>query len=321
MMIGKYNRILWPLLFVQIVITGIVYFYTGILRGPDVPRMLLTLDGNSVETLRIIGPGEKSVLLEKAKKSGEWGLPEFDGFPANSQAVTQLIDRLTNTELGMQVSKQADSFDRMKVADNNFERKVEIGKAAEMKTIFFGSAPALRQAHARLSGENIVYAVKFAPGDIDLKASDWIKKDLLVVDEKKVQTVMTGNIKIQRTQDVNVDGQEGSKSAWKLFVNNKPAESQDSEKVDEFVKEIADMQIDSIGSDADIGNVSKKNTFLISLELEGDKKIEYRFAKLNGEEDYLMTTSSRPESFRLPPLASQKLLELSRPNSLIKKAD
>ena len=81
------------------------------------------------------------------------------------------------------------------------------------------------------------------------------------------------------------------------------------------------MQIDSIGSNADIGNVSKKNTFLISLELEGDKKIEYTFAKLNGEEDYLMTTSSRPESFRLPPLASQKLLELSRPNSLIKKAD
>ena len=321
MMIGKYNRILWPLLFAQIVITGIVYFYTGILRGPDVPRMLLTLDGNSVETLRIIGPGEKSVLLEKAKKSGEWGLPEFDGFPANSQAVAQLIDRLTNTELGMQVSKQADSFDRMKVADNNFERKVEIGKASEMKTIFFGSAPALRQAHARLSGEKIVYAVKFAPGDIDLKASDWIKKDLLVVDEKKVQTVMAGNIKIQRTQDVNVDGQESSKPAWKLFINNKLSETQDDEKVDEFVKEIADMQIDSIGSDADIGNVSKKNTFLISLELEGDKKIEYRFAKLNGEEDYLMTTSSRPESFRLPPLASQKLLELSRPNSLIKKAD
>ena len=196
MMIGKYNRILWPLLFAQIVITGIVYFYTGILRGPEVPRMLLTLDGNSVETLRIIGPGEKSVLLEKAKKSGEWGLPEFDGFPANSQAVAQLIDRLTNTELGMQVSKQADSFDRMKVADNNFERKVEIGKASEMKTIFFGSAPALRQAHARLSGEKIVYAVKFAPGDIDLKASDWIKKDLLVVDENKIQTVMAGNIKI-----------------------------------------------------------------------------------------------------------------------------
>ena len=319
MMIGKYNRILWPLLFAQIVITGIVYFYTGILRGPEAPRMLLTLDGNSVETLRIIGPGEKSVLLEKAKKSGEWGLPEFDGFPANSQAVVQLIDRLTNTELGMQVSKQADSFDRMKVADNNFERKVEIGKASEMKTIFFGSAPALRQAHARLSGEKIVYAVKFAPGDIDLKASDWIKKDLLVVDENKIRAVMAGNIRIQRTEDV--DGQEGSKPDWKLFVNNKPAESQDNEKVNEFVKEIADMQIDSIGSNADIGNVSKKNTFFISLELEEDKKIEYTFAKLNGEEDYLMTTSLRPESFRLPPLASQKLLELSRPNSLIKKAD
>ena len=319
MMIGKYNRILWPLLFAQIVITGIVYFYTGILRGPEVPRMLLTLDGNSVETLRIIGPGEKSVLLEKAKKSGEWGLPEFDGFPANSQAVVQLIDRLTNTELGMQVSKQADSFDRMKVADNNFERKVEIGKASEMKTIFFGSAPALRQAHARLSGEKIVYAVKFAPGDIDLKASDWIKKDLLVVDENKIRAVMAGNIRIQRTEDV--DGQEGSKQDWKLFVNNKPAQSQDNEKVNEFVKEIADMQIDSIGSNADIGNVSKKNTFFISLELEEAKKIEYTFAKLNGEEDYLMTTSSRPESFRLPPLASQKLLELSRPNSLIKKAD
>ena len=319
MMIGKYNRILWPLLFAQIVITGIVYFYTGILRGPEIPRMLLTLDGNSVETLRIIGPGEKSVLLEKGKKSGEWGLPEFDGFPANSQAVVQLIDQLTNTELGMQVSKQTDSFDRMKVADNNFERKVVIGKASEMKTIFFGSAPALRQAHARLSGEKIVYAVKFAPGDIDLKASDWIKKDLLVVDENKIQGIMVGNIRIQRTEDV--DGPEGSKQDWKLFVNNKPAQSQDNEKVNEFVKEIADMQIDSIGSNADIGNVSKKNTFFISLELKEAEKIEYIFAKLNGEEDYLMTTSLRPESFRLPPLASQKLFELSRPNSLIKKAD
>ena len=319
MMIGKYNKILWPLLFAQILITGIVYFYTGMLRGPEAPRMLLTLDGNSVETLRIIGPGEKSVLLEKAKNSGEWGLPEFDGFPANSQAVVQLIDRLTNTELGMQVSKQADSFDRMKVADNNFERKVEIGKASEMKTIFFGSAPALRQAHARLNGEKIVYAVKFAPGDIDLKASDWIKKDLLVVDENKIRAVMAGNIRIQRMEDV--DGQEGSKPDWKLFVNNKPAQSQNNEKINEFVNEIADMQIDSIGSNADIGNVSKKNTFFISVELKEAKKIEYTFAKLNGEEDYLMTTSLRPESFRLPPLASQKLLELSRPNSLMKKAD
>ena len=319
MMIGKYNRILWPLLFAQIVITGIVYFYTGILRGPEAPRMLLTLDSKSVETLRIIGPGENSVLLEKAKKSGEWSLPEFDGFPANSQAVVQLIDRLTNTELGMQVSKQADSFDRMKVADNNFERKIEIGRSSEIKTIFFGSAPALRQAHARLSDEKIVYAVKFAPGDIDLKASDWIKKDLLVVDENKVQAVMAGNIRIQRTK--NLDGQEAPKPAWKLFINNKPAETQDDEKVDEFVKEIADMQIDSIGSNADIGNASKRNTFLISLELEEAKKIEYSFAKLSGEEDYLMTTSLRPESFRLPPLASQKLLELSRPNNLIKKAD
>ena len=319
MMIGKYSRILWPLLFAQIVITGIVYFYTGLLRGPEVPRMLLTLDSTNVETLRIIGPGEKSVLLEKAKKSGEWGLPEFDGFPANSQAVDQLIDRLTNTELGMQVSKQADSFDRMKVADNNFERKVEIGKSSEMKTIFFGSAPALRQAHARLGGEKIVYAVKFAPGDIDLKASDWIKKDLLVVDENRIRAVMAGNIRIQRTKDV--DGQDGSNQDWKLFVNNKPAQSQDNEKVNEFVKEIADMQIDSIGSNADFGNVSKKNTFVISVELKEGEKIEYTFAKLNGEEDYLMTTSLRPESFRLPPLASQKLLELSRPNSLIKKAD
>ena len=130
---------------------------------------------------------------------------------------------------------------------------------------------------------------------------------------------MAGNIRIQRTEDV--DGQEDSKQDWKLFVNNKPAQLQDNEKVNEFVKEIADMQIDSIGSNADIGNVSKKNTFLISVELEKAKTIEYTFAKLNGEEDHLMTTSSRPESFRLPPLSSQKLLELSRPNSLIKRAD
>ena len=76
------------MLFAQLVITGIVYFYTGYSGVRGTKNALI--DGNSVETLRIIGP-EKVSLLEKVKKSGEWGLPEFDGFPANSQAVVQLI--------------------------------------------------------------------------------------------------------------------------------------------------------------------------------------------------------------------------------------
>ena len=61
-----------------------------------------------------------------------------------------------------------------------------------------------------------------------------------------------------------------------IFVNNKPAQLQDNEKVNEFVKEIADT-IDSIGSNADIGNVSEKNTFFISVELKEAEKIEYTF--------------------------------------------
>ena len=199
-MIAKYSKVLWQLLFVQILVTAVVFFYMGFFRAPEEPKMLLTINSNDVELMRIFGPGETSVSLTRNREGPDWILQDLGGFPANPQAVMQLIDRLTNTELGVKVSKQLESFDRMKVADNNFERKIEVGKSNDIRTIYFGSTPALRQAHARLNGEETVYAVKFAPGDIDLNASDWIKKDILVVSTSDIESIKVGNIKIQRMQ-------------------------------------------------------------------------------------------------------------------------
>ena len=316
-MIVKYNKILWALFFAQIVIAVVTYSYSGLLRGPDEPQMLLALKKMDIQTLQIEGPGEKTVSLTKAQNSEDWNLPDYGGFPANSQAVMQLLDRLTNTELGMQVSKQSESFGRMRVADDNFERKIVIGGSDEAKTIFFGSAPSLRQAHARLNGENSVYAVKFAPGDIDLEASDWIKKDILVIDENDIKSIKVGNLRIQRKA---AEEQQDANLKWDVVINDKVINKADIDEVNNFVKQVADMQIDSIGTTEDMTNVSRKIALSISVVLKNDENIRYTFSKLKDEEDYLMSTSLRPESFRLPPLSSQKLLELSEADKLINES-
>ena len=67
-------------------------------------------------------------------------------------------------------------------------------------------------------------------------------------------------------------------------------------------------------------NVSRKIALSISVVLKNDENIRYTFSKLKDEEDYLMSTSLRSESFRLPPLSSQKLLELSKADKLINES-
>ena len=79
-----------------------------------------------------------------------------------------------------------------------------------------------------------------------------------------------GNIRIQRTK-CDIDGQEGSKPDWKLFVNNKPAESQDNEKVMNLSKKLLTCKLTQLGQTLILG-MSVRKILSYFLELEKAKR-------------------------------------------------
>ena len=315
-MIHKYGKFLSLILVIQIILTAVSLFSMGFLSGPTAPVMLFSEDKNDVTKIEIRGPRKLVVNLERSGPEGTWTLPNLNNFPANNVLVNRLIQRLSSTPLGIEVSKQNDSFERLKVATNLFERKLLLSTPSNNTEIFFGSAPALRQTHARINDKNVVYAVKFAPNDIDLNENDWIQKDIFVQNQEVINSLKFNQFNIERAKfnDVSTD----NKKEWVLSRKGGSLIKEDQKNIIQLVLQIADMQIDSLALEQNEKDVRKAASLTFSLALKNGKNVYFNLTKIKDEEDYLMTTSLRSGVYKLPPLSGKSLIELATLKNLQK---
>ena len=315
-MIHKYGKFLSLILVIQIILTAVSLFSMGFLSGPTAPVMLFAGDKNDVTKIEIRGPRKLVVNLERSGPEGTWTLPNLDNFPANNALVNRLIQRLSSTPLGIEVSKQNDSFERLKVATNLFERKLLLSTPSNNTEIFFGSAPALRQTHARINDKNVVYAVKFAPNDIDLNENDWIQKDIFVQNQGAINSLKFNQFHIERAKfnDVSTD----NKKEWVFSRKGGPLIEENQKNIIQLVLQIADMQIDSLALEQNEKDVRKAASLTFSLVLKNGKNVYFNFTKIKDEENYLMTTSLRTGVYKLPPLSGKSLIELATLKNLQK---
>ena len=315
-MIHKYGKLLCLILVIQIILTAVSLFSMGFFTGPTTPIMLFAGDKNDVTRIEIRGPSKLAVNLEKSSPEGTWTLPDLNNFPANDTLVNQLIQRLSSTPLGIEVSKQRDSFERLKVATDLFERKLLLSTPSNSTEIFFGSAPALRQAHARINDKNVVYAVKFAPGDIDLNENDWIQKDIFVQKQETINALKFNRLHIDRS--TLTDRSANNKKEWVLSRKGGALIEEDQKNILQLILQIADIQIDSLALEQNEQDVRKAAILTFSLVLKDGKNVHFNFTKIKDEEDYYMTTSLRSGVYKLPPLSGKSLVEMATLKNLQK---
>ena len=185
---NKTIKILLLALILQVFLTVVVYFASGIVSSPSDPELLFKIKKDQISKVLLFGPSNKKVVLEKIED--DWLLPENSNFPANEAQINQLLDRLLETKLGSKISQQKSSHSRLRVSDSEYERKVSIfGNNDFESTVFFGSAPSLRQSHARILNKKNVHVVKFSANDIDIQSNDWLKKDIFVLPKKNIKSV------------------------------------------------------------------------------------------------------------------------------------
>ena len=151
----KLNKILGAVLVAQLAIFGAAILLGGS-SEPETqkPRQLLPdLDKKTV-TRVAIGEGEgKQAVLEK--KAGRWVLHSGGDFPAKQDKVDELLGKLAAVTAGAPVAEKATYHRTLEVADNKFQRKIEIERSKGDKlTFYLGSSPALKKVHFRLAGED-----------------------------------------------------------------------------------------------------------------------------------------------------------------------
>ncbi len=192
------------------------------------------------EEIQITGQDSTSVTL--VRQDGRWCLEHPSGYPTLAGKVGKLIQDLGHLTASRQVVGNRRYHAALKVADDDFERRVRIwdkvGGAPALE-LFVGTSPASDVSHMRAGGDDRVYEVSgMGAYDLPADAGSWIERRLIPVESANVSQVEVRN----RHGRFTLAKQNGE---WAVRAPaSRTAARLDQGKVNGFVSGLCSMQID-----------------------------------------------------------------------------
>lgn len=183
--------ILTGLLVVQTLVFAIVYWPrpTQATGGALLPA----LTANDISELTITDSEGAAVTL--AKQGDAWVLPNAGAFPARTESITALIDKLVALKTNRLIAETAASHARLQVADDNFVRRLDFRTGSgDAYTLYLGSQPSAGATHIRLNGQDQVYQTSdLAAFDANATPASYIDTSLVSIPADDVTAVQLTN--------------------------------------------------------------------------------------------------------------------------------
>jgi len=294
------------LLGLQIVLAlALTWLARGTLDPAATDTRLLPFDPKAVTSLQIEGAGE-SVTLTRGERDGTqtWLIADLSDFPAEAAKVKALLERLAGLKRPNPVATSAAALKRHQVADDAFERKVTL-KAGDqtLATLLLGDSPGFKRQFARPAGDPAVYDLDLPLFEVGNRRDDWLRPDLLRLDQTLDQTRITGVTAADWTLTKGTDG-------WQLTgTTDKP----DPATVTNLLGRIG-----SLGYRGVLGTEDKPEynqaapTLDLRLTLADGSNRTYRISQAKDSKDFVLKTSDQPWYFKLSAFDLEGLSDLSR---------
>lgn len=190
-MINRRNQILGALLVFQIIVAAIVLWPRS--NAASAAGVPLFKDVHSDQiTCLTIQDSNNSVQL--VKEDGKWVLADSDSFPANSDAIDELLQKIVDLKTDRLVARTPASHARLKVAADDYERRIDFATDGQQYTLFVGSSAGSQTSHVRAGGQNEVYlASDMATWQIGADASSWVNPVYFQVNQDDVVAITLEN--------------------------------------------------------------------------------------------------------------------------------
>ncbi|MGR9072826.1 MAG: DUF4340 domain-containing protein [Gammaproteobacteria bacterium] len=303
----KLNLTLSVLLVFQIALTAILFTVSGQNSFEmHAGEKLLDLETATVDRIEIVAAGEKPLAFEK--KENDWVLPEHYGIKASSEKLTGILDKLTGINKNWPVATSEDAAPRFKVASENFENKIVFSSRGNaIKTLYLGTSPGFRKIHARLDGQNEIYAVAFNGYELSGQADDWIDRSLLNADPTTVVRAEINGLTLNRK-----DGK------W-ILEGLSENEETDTDAAANLIGNLTSLSYSTVlGREGKAEFKLDKPVISYTLTPESDEAVEYRFGKPDDSGDYVAKSSTQPYYFKIGSRLLEPLLKTAR-ETLVKK--
>src|SRR5262249_2431727 len=203
-------------------------------------KLLPTLASITPEKVEIAAGDGGSLTLERGGAGWVLGRPE--GFPVAAGKVEKVVQDLEHITAGRPVASDKRSFGALKVADDQFERRVRLwakpsgNPAAE---IYIGSSPGAGVTHVRVGGtDRVLEASGISGWDVGADPGSWVDRTIVPFRPEEIVHVSLANQKGSFALD---------RSAGFWRIQSPPARAAarlDSVKVVDFVRTLAGAMID-----------------------------------------------------------------------------
>jgi YD repeat-containing protein len=189
----RHNQILVAVLALQIVLVAVVFWPRSMAAGDEALPLLGGLSVDEITGLTI--EDAEGQRIEFARTAGEWNLPAADDFPAKTDQIDELLQKLLLIDNSRLVTQTDASQKRLQVARDDFVRRVELTTAqGDTQVLFFGSSPSYGAIHVRLQSQSETYLTdEVSSWDIGATANSWVDTSYLQVDQEAVESITVQN--------------------------------------------------------------------------------------------------------------------------------
>ena len=273
-----------------------------VLEGPDRTKIVLTKEGNA------------------------WLLPEAEKFPADSNRVNTMLERVTGSKTGLPVATTAGAKTRFRVSDEAFERRITLSEDHKtLATLYLGSSPGPRRSYVRAGGDDAVFALELAPYEVPVQLADWEDKTILQLPKSDITVLEVAGLRIEQSTRPAPSGKQTDSqpptavppSVWEVKGLHAGGQVK-PDAVDKLARLLADLTFDKVLSrEADQDYGLEKPSLTITLTRKTGETLIYRLGKSPNKEEYTLKVSNRPEYFRLPSYQATALLEAADRKQLL----
>ena len=159
-MLTKFHKVLLALLVVQIAIAAFVLSGRDESVAIKEQPVLASFDGAKVTRVQIFdGAAPTKLAVDLVKHDATWSVATGFDYPVEASKVIDALAPLAKMAAAEPLATQSARHKQLKVADDDFERKLVITMNGKDLTLFVGGAAGGRRTAVRLGGEARVWGV------------------------------------------------------------------------------------------------------------------------------------------------------------------
>jgi hypothetical protein len=312
---NRLNQILVVLLVLQLVVAAIIL----------VPRPAPAGEGESlypdVEADRIVGltiTDAQGETLQLAKHEGTWVLPGADDYPVPADKVPPVLAKLAALQAERLVTETPGSHNRLRVADDEFERLVEFElEDGSRYRLYVGTSPSYSVTHVRAEGQDEVYLTsELALQDVGAAASTWVDRTYLDLPSDQIVALTVEN------QNGTLDLRNIGEAGW-MLTDQAEDETLDQGTVTSLANRTATITLlEPLGQEEKpeygMDNPSAVVTIRTHNEEDGEDQVYTLWVGAQNPEDnsYVIRSSESPYYIRVSEFSVQDLVEYTRDDLL-----